>query len=138
MQHLHRTHDLRSGSQDRHPSKNSAQKTICCNSTSDGPDDGRMYPKHVELRIRYITLLHQVGISNYFSTVKSELQLLGLKIMTFSVMVPGGPDRTSNRGPPQCKSRTLLLDPIRPAWFHIATERPFSICLASFNGDRTR
>jgi len=28
-----------------------AQKTICCNSTSNAPDDGRMYPKHVELRI---------------------------------------------------------------------------------------
>jgi len=26
--------------------------TICCNSTSNAPDDGRMYPKHVELRIR--------------------------------------------------------------------------------------
>ena len=26
-------------------------KTICCNSTSNAPDDGRMYPKHVELRI---------------------------------------------------------------------------------------
>jgi len=25
--------------------------TICCNSTSHAPDDGRMYPKHVELRI---------------------------------------------------------------------------------------
>jgi hypothetical protein len=49
--HPHRTHDLRSGSQDHHPSKNSVQKTICCNSTSDAPDDGRMYPKHVELRI---------------------------------------------------------------------------------------
>jgi len=33
------------------PSKNSVQKTICCNSTSNAPDDGRMYPKHVELRI---------------------------------------------------------------------------------------
>ena len=49
--HPHRTHDLRSGSQDYHPSKNSSQKTICCNSTSKAPDDGRMYPKHVELRI---------------------------------------------------------------------------------------
>jgi len=49
--HPHRTHDLRSGSQDHHPSKNSVQKTICCNSTSNGSDDGRMYPKHVELRI---------------------------------------------------------------------------------------
>jgi len=47
----HRTHELRSGSQDHHPSKNSVQKTICCNSTSNAPDDGRMYPKHVELRI---------------------------------------------------------------------------------------
>ena len=34
-----------------HP-KNSVHKTICCNSTSNAPDDGRMYPKHVELRIR--------------------------------------------------------------------------------------
>ena len=42
---------LRSGSQDHHPSTNSVQKTICCNSTSNAPDDGRIYPKHVELRI---------------------------------------------------------------------------------------
>ena len=49
--HPHRTHDLRSGSQDHHPSKNSVQNSICCNSTSDVPDDGRLYPKHVELRI---------------------------------------------------------------------------------------
>jgi len=47
----HHTHDLRSGSQDHHPSKNSVQKTICCNSTSNAPDDGRMHPKHVELSI---------------------------------------------------------------------------------------
>jgi hypothetical protein len=45
-----RTHDIHSGCQD-HPSKNSVQKTICCNSTSNAPDDGLMYPKHVELRI---------------------------------------------------------------------------------------
>ena len=44
-------HDLRNSSQDHHPSKNSVQKTICFNSTSNAPDDGRMYPKHVELRI---------------------------------------------------------------------------------------
>ena len=49
--HPHRTHDLRSGSQDHHPSKNSVQETICCNLTSNAPDDGRMYTKHVELRI---------------------------------------------------------------------------------------
>jgi hypothetical protein len=47
----HRTHDLYSGCQDHHPSKNSVQKTVCYNSTSDAPDDWRMYPKHVELRI---------------------------------------------------------------------------------------
>ena len=50
-QHPHCTHDLHSGSQDHHPSKKSVQKTIRCNTTSDAPDDGRMYPKHVELRI---------------------------------------------------------------------------------------
>jgi len=49
--HPHRTHDLRSSSQDHHPSKNTVQKTICCNSTSNAPDDRRMYPKHVELRM---------------------------------------------------------------------------------------
>ena len=49
--HPYRTHDLHSGCQDNHPSKNSVQKTICCKSTSNAPDDGRMYPKHVELRI---------------------------------------------------------------------------------------
>ena len=36
---------------DHHPSKNSVQKTICCTSASNAPDDGHMYPKHVELRI---------------------------------------------------------------------------------------
>jgi len=40
-----------SGSQDHQPSKISVQKTISCNSKSNAPDDGRMYPKHVELRI---------------------------------------------------------------------------------------
>jgi len=49
--HPHRKHDLRSGSQDHHPSINSMQKTICCNSTFNAPDDGHVYPKHVELRI---------------------------------------------------------------------------------------
>ena len=38
VQHPHHTHDLHSG-------------CVCCISTSDAPDDGRMYPKHVELRI---------------------------------------------------------------------------------------
>jgi hypothetical protein len=51
VRHPHRTHDLRSGSQDHQPSKNSVQKIVCCSSTSDAPDDGRMYPKHVKLRI---------------------------------------------------------------------------------------
>ena len=49
--HPHRTHDLRSGSQDHHSPTNLVQKTICCNSTFNAPDDGRMRPKHVELRI---------------------------------------------------------------------------------------
>jgi len=49
--HPHRTHDLRSGSQDHHQSTNWVQKTICCNSTSNAPDDVRTYRKHGELRI---------------------------------------------------------------------------------------
>jgi hypothetical protein len=48
--HPHRTHDLHNGSQDHQQSTNSVQITICCNLTSSAPDDGRMYPKHVELR----------------------------------------------------------------------------------------
>jgi len=60
---------VHSVSQDHHPSKNSVQKTICCYSTSNAPDDGRMYPKHVQLRTRQQNyVLHQDGISNYFST----------------------------------------------------------------------
>jgi len=55
--HPHRTHDPRSGCQDHHPSKNSAQKTIRCNSTSNAPDDGCMYPKHVELRMHQYNYL---------------------------------------------------------------------------------
>jgi len=49
--HPYRTHDLRSGYQDHHPATNSVQKTMCCNSTSNAPEDGRLYPKYVELRI---------------------------------------------------------------------------------------
>jgi len=39
------------GSQDHHPSKNWVQKIIRCNTMSNDPDEGRMYPKHVELRV---------------------------------------------------------------------------------------
>ena len=49
--HPNRTHDLRSGSQDHQPSTNSVQKTVCCNSTSNAPDEGLMYTKHIELKI---------------------------------------------------------------------------------------
>jgi hypothetical protein len=31
--------------------RHSVQKTLCCNSASNAPDDGRMYLKHVALRI---------------------------------------------------------------------------------------
>jgi len=44
------THDLHSDSQDHHPSTNAVQKTICCNLTSNAPDDGCIGPKHVELK----------------------------------------------------------------------------------------
>jgi len=80
-----------SGALESHLSIHSVQKTIRCNSTSNAPDDGRMYPKHVELEyINKITLLHQVGISNYFmrkmygqttlNTLTCEEQLSCLKL----------------------------------------------------------
>jgi len=47
----HRKLDLHSGPQDHHPPTNSVQKTTCCKSTSNALDDGRMRPKHVEIRI---------------------------------------------------------------------------------------
>jgi len=50
--HPHRKHDLRSGSHDHHPSKNSVQKTICCNSPSNAPDDVRLYPKSKNTSIK--------------------------------------------------------------------------------------
>ena len=54
--HPHRTHDLRRTSQDHHPSKNSVQKTVCCNSMSNAPDDGRVCPKHVDFKNTSIKL----------------------------------------------------------------------------------
>jgi len=38
-------------------SKTQCRQTICCNSTSNAPDDGRMYLKHVELRIHQYNYL---------------------------------------------------------------------------------
>ena len=73
VHHPHRTHDLRSGSQDHHPSKTSVQKTICCNSTSNAPDDGRTYPKHVELRIHQYNYL--VAASWHFTLFREETTL---------------------------------------------------------------
>jgi len=52
-----------------HPTKNSVQKTICFNSTSNAPDDGCMRQKYVELRIHKIKLNYLVAsscISRYF------------------------------------------------------------------------
>ena len=43
MPHASRHHPHRS--QDHHTSKNSVQKTICCNSTSNAPDDVRYVPE---------------------------------------------------------------------------------------------
>jgi len=68
--HPHRTHDLRSGSQDHHPPKNSVQKIVCCKSTSHAPDDGRMNPKHLELRIHQQNYL--VASSWHFTLFHEE------------------------------------------------------------------
>jgi len=96
--HPHCKHDLRSDSQDHHPSKNSAQETICCNLTSIAPDDGRMYPKNVELRIHqqnylvtsswHFTLFHEEEARSnnpqvtFFCSLHSEHILCVLTTMT--------------------------------------------------------
>jgi len=78
-----RTHDPRSGSQDHHPSINSVQKTVCCNSTSNAPDDGRMYPKHVELRKKSIKLSSCIKLEFHFISLKLFLQ----KYLIFKIRV---------------------------------------------------
>jgi len=58
----HHPQDLRSDSQDHHPSTNSVQKTACCNSISSAPDDGRMRPNYVELFFCDVLLTVQLSI----------------------------------------------------------------------------
>ena len=48
--HLHRTHTTHASAL-KTTSHTKTWKTVCCDSTSNAPDDGRMRPKHVELRI---------------------------------------------------------------------------------------
>jgi len=71
----------------RHPSTKSVQRIVCRNLTSSAPDDGRMRPKHVELRIhQYITLLHQVDISRYFMMkMHGQTTLKGRQKMSHSL-----------------------------------------------------
>jgi len=64
--HPHRKHDLSNGSQDHHPSTNSVQKTICCNSTSNAPDDGRIYPKRCRAKNTSIKLLSCIKFAFHF------------------------------------------------------------------------
>ena len=56
VRHVSGTHDLRSGSQDHQPSKNSVQKTIRCNSISNGPDDGRYVPETCRAKNAFMKL----------------------------------------------------------------------------------
>jgi len=89
-----RTHDLRSCSKDHHQSKNSVQKTTRFNSTSNAPDDGRMYPKHVELRkYQYSDL---VASSWHFTLFHAEdtrsnntqpAKIYGVEIQIFNILI---------------------------------------------------
>ena len=81
----HRTHDLRSGCQDYHPSKNSVQKTVYYNSTSNAPDDGRMYPKNVELRNTSIKLPCCINLAvQIISPFRIQLFVLSAKVLVDS------------------------------------------------------
>jgi len=55
--------------------KYSVQKATCCNSKSNTPDDGRMYPKHVfdvlltvHLSI-FISVINQLDAQNFCFTI---------------------------------------------------------------------
>jgi len=73
--HPHRTHELRSGSQDHHPFKNSVQKTTCCNSTSNAPD-----AKNISIKLP--------------SCIKLAFQLIHSFLPTYCV-TPGVPKRVA-------------------------------------------
>ena len=64
--HHYRTHDLRSGSQDHHPSKGSVQKTIRCNSTSNAPDDGRYVSETCRVKNTSIKLPSCIKLAFHF------------------------------------------------------------------------
>ena len=68
-QHPHGTHDLRSGSQDHHPSKNSVQKTICCNSTSNSEV---CHPRCVCTIAQKFCVLHVQSNTTTFHLVQLE------------------------------------------------------------------
>ena len=53
------------GAVHHHSSTNWVQKTICCNLISNAPDDGRLSPKHVELR--KLPINHIVASSWHFT-----------------------------------------------------------------------
>ena len=74
-EHPHRTHDLRSGSQDHHLSKNSVQKAICCNSTSNAPDDGCMYPETCRANNTSIKLPSCIKLAFHFISYKHYISL---------------------------------------------------------------
>jgi len=69
--HPHRTHDLRSGSQDQHPSTNWVQKTICCFLTSSALDDGRIRPKKT-CRAKKTSVNYLVASSWHFTLFHDE------------------------------------------------------------------
>ena len=51
-------------------------ETICYNSTSNSPDDGRMYPKHVELRIHSIKLISCIKLAFHFISRENESRFI--------------------------------------------------------------
>jgi hypothetical protein len=86
--HPHRTHDLRSGSQDHHPSTNWMQKTICCNFNIYCSWWWAYTPETCRAKETSInTLLHQVGISLYFMMKmhgQTTLRILTLRLVGVS------------------------------------------------------
>jgi len=91
--HPRHTHYPRSGSQDHHPSTNSVQKTIRCNSTSNAPDDGRTYApetwraKNISIKLpRCIKLAFHIILSGRY-TVKQHSSIKNTLISNLNLIL---------------------------------------------------
>ena len=129
----HHTHDPRSGSQDHHPSTNSVQKTICCNSTSNAPDEGCMRPKTCRAKNTSIKLPSCIKLAFHFisrgrCTVKQPSVSLDALITCVLRETPSVPLNAQIF----CMSTETLPVPLEPCWYG-ATKKTPALSFKSLN-----